>query len=346
MRRIPQEALLVRTRFGQGEDPTTKLLYCNDMVVAALAEWEQVDPGGGWIEVALTGWERGALTRSARHWFASAEDALARATGEHVFAHQFLTGTEAMLRDVARTDEGLMVFEPSSVWKLPSIRQPLLIDAMQEYASRLVSAVALGGDPCWLNIAVDQFIGYARILKNPATGLWSNAFDWCEAPGIVSPGSWSRGHGWLLWGLTKALHYFPREHARRPELVVLLHDLVAALEPLRDGEGMWHVLLHRDHEASDAEVSGSALIAYSMSRAIVDGDLEAQCWEPVVLQTMEAVRKRVDRHGRVRGVCAPPGLLADGSESLYLKRGCADEQPYGPPSVLFGLLGEWLSQRC
>jgi rhamnogalacturonyl hydrolase YesR len=338
-----EAARLVRARFARGLDATPRIAYCHDMVVAALAEWERADPGGGWIEVAQEAWERGKPRRTSRHWFASAEDALARATGDRAFVEAFLAGTESMLRDVTRTDAGLMVFTPSPVWNLPADRQPLLIDAMQEYASRLVSAVSLGGDASWLILAADQFTGYARVLRSPVTGLWANAFDWCKAPGTVSPGAWSRGHGWLLWGLSKALHHFPREHARRSELVSLLRDLVEALEPLRDGEGMWHVLLHREPSESDAEVSGTALIAYGIAGGIVNGDLDASRWRQVVRRAMSAVRTRIDGEGRIRGVCAPPGLLADDSESLYLNQTLIEEQPYGPPTVLLGLLGEQLS---
>jgi rhamnogalacturonyl hydrolase YesR len=338
-----EAARLVRARFVRGLDATARIAYCHDMVVAALSEWELADPGGGWIEVALEAWERGKPRRTSRHWFASAEDALARATGDRAFSEMFLAGTETMLRDVARTGEGLMVFTPSPAWNLPAERQPLLIDAMQEYASRLVSAVSLGGDASWLNLAADQFTGYARILRNPVTGLWANAFDWCKAAATVSPGAWSRGHGWLLWGLAKALHRFPLEHARRPELVGLLRDLVEALEPLRDREGMWHVLLHRGHGDSDEEVSGTALIAYGMARGIVNRDLDAARWRQVVRRAMAAVRRRIDGEGRIRGVCAPPGLLADDSDTLYRNQALVEEQPYGPPTVLLGLLGEQLS---
>jgi len=341
-----EAARLVRARFARGLDATARIAYCHDMVVAALAEWELADPGGGWIEVALEAWERGKPLRTSRHWFASAEDALARATGDQTFAEMFLAGTETMLRDVARTDAGLMVFTPSRVWNLPADRQPLLIDAMQEYASRLVSAVSLGGDASWLNLAADQFTGYGCILRNRVTGLWANAFDWCDVPGTISPGAWSRGHGWLLWGLAKALHHFPLEHARRPELVALLRDLVEALGPLRDEEGMWHVLLHRSHCDSDAEVSGTALIANGMARSIVNGDLDALRWGQVMRRAMGAVCKRIDGEGRIRGVCAPPGLLTDNSEALYLNQALIDEQPYGPPSVLLGLLGAHLSTEA
>jgi hypothetical protein len=339
---VEAAARILRERFARADDPThgaMSLPYCREMFIECLAEWECEDPGGGWIGPALVQW-RNRPANLARDWFASGEDALARATGDAELVDSFIAGTAAMLAETPLGDNGLVRYPWGPFWgDLPEGRQLVLVDAMQEYASRLASAAALGGDPVWFDLAVAQLVGHAALLRNQETGLWSIGYNWGVEPGTRSPGAWSRGHGWLLRGIVETLRWLPTDHGGRSEVRRLLVDVLDALAPRRDPEGMWHTLVHRPLDDSAPETSGTALIAYGIARAVVLGEIDAKRWTPVVRQAISAVRRRIGPDGVIAGACVGPGLLLDDSEQHYLRTPIAPDDPHGPPCVIYGLLG-------
>lgn len=108
---------------------------------------------------------------------------------------------------------------------------------------------------------------------------------------------------------------------------------------------MWRVLLHRSHDESEAETSGTALIAYAVARAVALGIRRAAEWSDVAVRGARAVCRRVDADGIVHGACKGPGLLFDGSEANYLRRPLPLDDPHGLPTALYGCLGGELVER-
>lgn len=312
------------------------------MMLEGLAEWHVVDPHGDWLAPveatwAAKGWEPGVRFAWRQRLFSSHDDVLARARDDDLIASAFVAETATMLQACPR-DDGLMVF-PLRHSRLPAGRRPLLVDAMHEYASRLASAASLGGDRAWYDVAAQQFIGYRAVLRNRATGLWHLGRDWGAAPGALSPGAWSRGHGWLLRGIVETLRWLPADHSRQQELTEMLAQTLDALAPLQDDQGMWHTLLHRPEADSEPETSGTALIAYAIARAAADDHPVVERYIPLAERAIAAVCARVDPQGVVHGACCTPGLLFDDGESLYLHRATEPDDPHGAPTVLYACLG-------
>lgn len=318
--------------------------YNIEMTLEALCEWHLADPDGNWLDAVHDVWARREWTPDHRiPWnsqpFASHNDALARARDDRIMAGAFMDETHDLFANAPCTVDGLVVHHHP---RLPDEREPLLIDFMHEYAARLASAAALGGDPAWFDAAAKQFIGYRDILRDPDTGLWHLGRDWGEKPGALCPGAWSRGHGWLLRGLAETLRWMPPSHAAQPPLREILRETLTALHPLQDDEGMWHTLLHRPYEDSAPETSGTALIAYAAARAIADGHVSANPWSGMIRKAVQAVCARVDEVGIVRDACRGPGLLFDDSEALYLRRPNEPDDPHGAPCALYACLGAYV----
>jgi rhamnogalacturonyl hydrolase YesR len=314
------------------------------MTLEAFSEWHIADRSGGWLDPvtrvwAARGWRPGDRVASTTFasTFASHDDAFARARGDDRIAAAFVEETRSMVATIHRDDDGLYCYP----WEEPAWqgRAPLLVDAMHEYASRLASAAALGGEPEWYDIAVRQFEGYREVLRDPETGLWHLARDFGDRPGTLSPGAWSRGHGWLLRGCAETLRWLPADHRGAHTLRSILQETVETLAPLQDADGMWHVLLHRPWSDSEAETSGTGLIAYAIARAIAEGHLPRDRWSDVAARAIIGVCARVDQDGTVHGACVTPGLLFDNSESLYLHKPIAPGDEHGPPCVLYACLG-------
>lgn len=332
----------IRARFAAEE--RTWGAYHLEMTLEALCVWAQETGDRAWSDPVQAVWDRrdwqpGHAISWRSQPFASHDDELARLTEDPRVREAFLDQTAAMVAEVPRDSEGLVVHGHND---LPEDRQPLIIDYMHEYAARLASAATLGGDPDWFDQAANQFIGYRSILRNSDTGLWHLGIDWGEQRGTRCPGAWSRGHGWLLRGLTAVLHHLPPAHPQRSELRIMLEDVLVNLRPRQSSTGMWHVLLHRPWSDSAPETSGTALIAWAIARAVVDGHLDAATWQPVAQRAIAAVCARVDEAGIVHGACRGPGLLFDDGEALYLRQSIAPDDPHGAPCVLFACLGAQL----
>jgi unsaturated rhamnogalacturonyl hydrolase len=197
----------------------------------------------------------------------------------------------------------------------------ILIDSFQEEASRLVKLAWLirRGEPVRAALdpdeleetACQQFEIHRSILRDPESGLWHNGRGWIKGdPARLSPGAWSRGHGWLLRGLMECLDYL--EHPdRRQRLIGIFRELIEALMPRRAPSGLWHTLINEPPDRSPPESSGSALIIAALLRA-------DRCGLPGLsidrTAVMESAKVLLDDHlsedGIVLNACPGPGPLA------------------------------------
>lgn len=344
-------ATMLRQRFTDSGQVVGPLVMVGDMVgqpafemaLEVFCEWHLVDPAGGWLEPVdrvwhTRGWQPGDRFAWHRKPFASHEDVLSRARNDERIAQAFIEETRQMLATDRRDEDGLVYLWD---YRQPD-RRPLLVDYMHGYATRLASAASLGGEAAWFDIAVHQFLGYANVLRDPDTGLWHLARDYGDNPGTLSPGAWSRGHGWLLRGMANTLRWLPPEHPGRPPLQALLLQTLETLAPLQDDQGMWHVLLHRPWSDSEPETSGTAFIAHAIARAITDTHLPTDPWTKIAEAAITGVCAQVDEHGTIHNVCSSPGLMWDEDELRYLHQPLPPGDPHGPPTVLYACLGAQL----
>lgn len=286
-------------------------------------------------------WEWSHPVPHKKQPFAAHNGALARihpnADAAETVKQVFIDQTGKMLAEEPRDQKGRVThWSP----RLPQDgRQPLLIDFMSGYASRLAEAASLGGPPEWYDQAVYQFIEYAHVLPHPQSELWHLGRGWREDPDELCHGAWSRGHGWLIRGLAETLRWLPEKHHKRSQLIEILESVASALEPIQLPEGRWPVLLHREPDESAAETSGSALIGYGLARAIHDGHLRSDRWRKMAERTIRSCCNQVDAAGIVHGACKGPGTLFTEGVSLYLGKSIEPNDHHGAPCVLYGALG-------
>lgn len=221
--------------------------------------------------------------------------------------------------------------------------QALLIDGLQEYASRMARAGWACDDAKYFDACVEQFRVHRRILRNPLNGLWSNGRGWLAKKSLLSPGAWSRGHGWLIMGMVESLKFLPAGGEHRRELAQYLAELVEALERVQDADGMWHALLHRPAAESPPESSGTALISYCIAAACRLGILDSK-YLTTAKRGFDALRQFVEPDGRVLNACPGPGPLV--SEDGYLNvPGFPPDNEHGPFAMLLACVGDILVNR-
>ncbi len=288
-----------------------------------------------------------AVTAFSNGPFNSLAFSLWRRTGRPFFRTLFETLARAPLRESKWSAEG--------AWMHPQGKRgagwALLVDSFQEDAARLMRLAWLWRLESGPNreagelefAALRQFEIHRKILRDSITGLWRNGRGWNpRRANELSPGAWSRGHGWLLRGLTACLEY-SSDPKIRSRLADLIHETAEALWRVRDARGLWHALLHRPPEQSPAESSGSAMIAAGLLAGV---RLRALPARPYAAGARRAARvlfsEFVTSDGRVRGVCPGPGPLTDETPCLI------PEFPAGNPHGAFaltGLAGELLRRR-
>lgn len=117
--------------------------------------------------------------------------------------------------------------------------------------------------------------------------------------------AWGRGNAFVLLGLALALSDIPASHPAHARLLALYRDLVTALLPHVDVDGMWHNVI--DVKGSFAELSATAMIATAVQRGVAEGWLDA-FHQDVVDRAWEGVLTRTDTDWGFLAVCeSTPG---------------------------------------
>lgn len=253
---------------------------------------------------------------------------------------------------LARLPLHAISLSPEGAWTHPRGKfgegEALLIDSMQEEASRLLRLAwllrtegLLDSDADALEaLSLRQFELHRALLRDPVSGLWNNGRGWRQDdPQALSPGAWSRGHGWLLRGLCASLE-FAAVPTVREGLAGLIRETADALLRVQDEDGLWHALLHLPATESPVDSSGSAMIASGLLAGVRLAALPenpyAECAQLAARSLFELY---VTPDGRVVSICPGPGPLSD--ESFYRVRVFSDENPHGAFAMV-GLAAELL----
>lgn len=161
------------------------------------------------------------------------------------------------------------------------------------------------GEESYLNDAAEQFLLYKKWLFRPELDIMHHVYDYkFDKPNGVS---WGRGNGWCLFSLTELLAIMPEGHGRRPELLSFFRELCRGYAALQGENGLWHQVL--TNPASFEEASCTAMFIYGFARGVRFGWLsERDLYVQAVLRGWQGlVRKCIDKHGNVYGVCEGSG---------------------------------------
>jgi len=265
--------------------------------------------------------------------FCSNNYALYKATGNEDYVNPYVSETRRMMKEVKRTLEG-------AVQILNKDTSYVLIDYIQEYCSRVARAGSLTGDTLFFKECADQFDIYRDMLRNPETGLYSQGRGWLPDTTELSPGAWSRGHGWLMRGIVSAMEAVPFQSTYYLRLQAVLEEMADALLKVQDENGMWHQLPHLPFDKSYPETSGTGMIAYNLAVAYKNGFLKDEKYRDAALRAACELKKYVTDDGIVLGTCKGPGPLR--SIDNYLDNPAEPDDHHGAQAIICGMLAEKL----
>ncbi len=203
-------------------------------------------------------------------------------------------------------------------------------------------------EPAAFDDVAHQIILIAKHARDPKTGLLYHGWDeskqqrWANPETGCSPHFWGRAMGWYVMAIVDVLDYLPRDHARRPDILAIFEQTIAALVNVQDqATGLWYQVLDQGHRAGNyLEASASCMFVYAIAKAVRQGVL--------VTTFLNVARKgyrgildrliRVDPQGLVNleKVCSVAGLggtpYRDGSYEYYIgeKTATNDYKGVGP----------------
>lgn len=309
--------------------------YCHDLALEALLRWSAVTGDLHWRDhVAAVLRRRGDDPGKPVPWqrepFASLSIAWAEAAPDRIARLPALIAEGRRLhQEIWRSDDGL-VLHPRGASRGGGYA--VLIDSGQEYISRIAWTAAAANDQALAEDAADQAERHRDLLRDPASGLWSQGRGWL-APGDdrLSPGTWSRGQGWLLRGFTAAARVLPASWPARARIAAVLRQLADACLARQATDGCWHALPHLPASETGPETSGTGLIAAALIDAAAAGLLDArhaQAGHRVAV----ALLPYVDADGVVRQACYGPGPLQE--TGPWHRQDFPPGDHHGPFSVL------------
>jgi len=131
--------------------------------------------------------------------------------------------------------------------------------------------------------AATQLLVQHQHLKDRSTGLLWHAYDAEGDVAWTAPGTrhsqefWCRAMGWYGMAMVETLEALPVDHPRRAALRLALEDLAAAWAQYQDdATGRWFQLVDKGADSRNwTETSCSSMYAYTLSRAVEDGFLDA-----------------------------------------------------------------------
>ena len=131
----------------------------------------------------------------------------------------------------------------------------------------------------WDDIA-NQFVWMERHARDARTGLLYHGWDesreqkWANKETGMSPHVWGRAMGWYAMALVDVLDYFPKQNARRAELVAILNRLSEAIAKYQDKAGLWWDIIDlAGKEKNYHESSASAMFVYALAKGVRQGNL-------------------------------------------------------------------------
>lgn len=318
--------------------------YTVDLALEAMLIFAEVAGDEAMREQALDvlkrrGWLDGANIGYKGQPFCHLNYRAYRSSGSEAMRAPFITASRAYRADGARDGARGLVLHINKKW---CPEGGVLIDSLQDYASRMVHTGTLTGECDFFTEAVEQYRLHRAVLRRPDSGLWHNGRGFLADRMQLSPGAWSRGHGWLIRGMADCLLELPRDSAAFAEMRRYLIEVCEALEPCQQADGMFPVLLHRPPADSYPDSSGTGMIAWHLAACLHAGIIEDIRWQRMALRAWRGLQAHVDADGVVHSVSPGPGPLVSEDDYLHGEGHSEDGRGHGVFAVIFAASGALL----
>jgi len=155
------------------------------------------------------------------------------------------------------------------------------------------------GDPRYRTYAMREFWATTDFLFDPVEHLFyrdSRFFDRRDDHGRKL--FWSRGNGWVLAGLARAIPLLPKDSADQRRMKALFVEMAARIKDLQKPDGFWSPSLLAP-EGSPPESSGTAFYTYAIAWGISAGLLDQKSYGPVVRRGWNALLGAIQPDGRL-----------------------------------------------
>mgnify|MGYP002775660494 CR=1 FL=1 len=151
--------------------------------------------------------------------------------------------------------------------------------------------------PSFDDIAL-QFVLMEKRARDPVTGLLYHGYDesrqqaWADPVTGDSPSFWGRSVGWYFMALVDTLDFFPKDHAKRPDLEAILRRLAVAVAKVQDpATGVWWEVLDQGGRAGNyLESSASAMFVYGFAKGVREGYLSKSEYRAVYERGFEGLK--------------------------------------------------------
>lgn len=110
---------------------------------------------------------------------------------------------------------------------------------------------------------------------------------------------WARGNGWVMGGLARTLDYLPQDDPSRTMYETQLKEMAARMAQLQGKDGLWRSGLLDPSNYDLPEMSGSALITYSLAWGVNHGLLDRKVYRPVIARAWSGMLDHVYADGRL-----------------------------------------------
>jgi len=194
-------------------------------------------------------------------------------------------------------------------------------DALFMAPATLAKLSRITGDKRYFDYMDEQWWKTSSLLYDQKHALFyrdSRFLSRHEANG--EPVFWSRGNGWVLAGLARALQAMPNDYPSRPRYVAQFRAMAASLAHLQQPNGLWTAGLLDPLSYPADETSGTGLITYGLAWGINSGTLDEETYAPYVELAWRGLVGHIFADGRlgaVQKVADSPGHLKATSSYVY-----------------------------
>ncbi len=187
------------------------------------------------------------------------------------------------------------------------------------------------GDEAWARRAIEEALGYGRLLRDEGTGLYHHF--WLERTARAYAPGWGRGQGWALLGLLDVLEQLDATGSTVPGRDEVAEDatrLAWAMSRWQRPDGHWHAMVGRP--GSGDETSTAAFMAAAFHRGVAMGVLPSDPFLAAAERAWHATWSAVDATGLLTGVSAAVYSSTEPLHYHHVPRGL--DVPWGQGPVL------------
>lgn len=210
--------------------------------------------------------------------------------------------------------------------------QSLWADDLYMSVPALAELGRLTGDQSYFDLAVQQIVGQAQRLFNPALGLFTHG--WNASNPAAPHFYWARANGWAVLAMCDLLDVLPPTHPGRERILGQLRATLRGVANFQSGTGLWHQMMDRND--SYLETSASAMFAYGFSHAVNQGWIPPTTYGSIAQAAWVGVSTKINAKGQVEGTCVGTTFASD--QVYYYNRPASVKALHGyGPTILAGV---------